>query len=393
MGKKLVYILCVLGLLLGLNSCSDSNNALSSSGSAVMYLATAGDAEVAAFTVNLGSGSLSSLTTGVSTGTSPVAMALSPLLSALFIANSNSNDISTYTVNSDGSLTAATATTKVGTTPIALAMDPAGKFLFVANQGSSDISVFSVSGSTLTEVAGSPFTTIPAGQTDSTGPSGLVVSLTGNFLYVSNSTNGTVAAYSIDSSGVIAPSGPLYTVGTAPTGMTITPGGPFLYVVNSGSNTVSAFSICDKVVTSCADPNNPDGRLTVIPGTAANNAFAVGQSPIAVAADPSFAFLYVLNKGSNQISCFSYGSGTGVLTALTTPVVSTGATPVSFVIVAGATGTNRGNTTTNPIDYVYVANNGSSTITPFTLTTATGVLAPFGTTITTATNPSAIAAN
>lgn len=375
-------------------ACSNRNSTVTSSGTGVLYLTTQGNSALEAFSINLGSGGLSLSGSAVSTGAFPTAIALSPTLNALFVANKDSNDISAYTVNSDGSLTAASGTTKTGTTPMGLAIDPAGNFLFVANQGSSDISVFSIDGSSLSEIPGSPFTTIPPGTTLPTDPVGVVVSASGNFLYVTNSLSGTVSAYSIASSGTLTPLGTSpYLAGTAPSGLALTPGGAFLYVANTGSNTVSAFSICDKVVTSCADPNNPDGKLTVIPGPAAQQAFSAGQGPVAVAADPSFNFLYVLDKGSNQISAFAFGSGTGVLTALAAPTVSTGTTPVSFVIVSGATGSNQGNTVTNPTDYVYVANNGSSTLSVFTLNTSSGILTPLGQSITTATNPSAVAAD
>jgi 6-phosphogluconolactonase len=389
---------CLTGLLtLSLccfTACSNRNSTVTSSGTGVLYLATQSNSSLEAFSVNLGSGGLSLNGSAASTGSFPTAIALAPSLNAIFVANKDSNDVSRYTVNSDGSLTAASGTTNAGTTPMGLAVDPAGKFLFVANQGSNDVSVFSIDGTSLSEVAGAPFTTIPAGTTLPTAPMGVVVSASGNFLYVANSLTGTVAAFSIAASGALMPLGTSpYPVGTAPTGMALTPGGAFLYVANSGSNTVSAFSICDKVVTSCADPNNPDGRLTVIPGPASQQAFPAGQGPVAVAADPSFNFLYVLDKGSNQVSLYSFGSGTGALSTLPVPTVSTGATPVSFVILSGATGSNRGNTTTNPTDYVYVANNGSSTLSVFTLSTSSGILFPLGQSISTQTNPSAVAAD
>ena len=391
---KFRYLASLLAAsLVTLTACSNRNSTITSSGSAVLYLSTQGDSGLEAFSVNLGSGALSLIGSEVSTGTFPAAMALTPSFDALFVANKGSNDISTYTLNSDGTLSASSSTTKAGTTPVALAIDPGGKYLFVANQGSSDISVFSISGSTLTEIANSPFSTIPVGQTLPTDPSGVVVSPSGNFLYVSNSLSGTVSAYSITSGSLSVLGASPYTVGTAPSGMAITANGAFLYVANTGSNTVSAFSMCDKVVTTCVDPNHPDGTLTLIAGPAGAQAFPAGQAPVAVAADPAFDFLYVLDKGSNQVSCYSFGSGTGVLTNLPVPVVSTGTTPLSLVVVSGATGSNVGNTTTNPTDYVFVANNGSSTLSVYTLSTANGVLTPLAQAFATKTNPSAVAAN
>jgi 6-phosphogluconolactonase len=326
-----------------------------------------------------------------STGSAPFAIAISPTLNALFVDNTASRTVSSYTVNSDGSVTAGSGTAKTGVMPMGMAIDPAGKFLFVANQGSSTISVFSISGAVLKEVAGSPFSTIPAGSTVATGPSAVVVSATGNFLYVSNTFTSTVSAYSIASSGALTVlGGSPFAVGLSPSGMTLPPSGAFLYVANSGSNNISAFDICDKVAISCADVNNPNGNLTPVAGSP----FSSGGSPVAIAVDPAFDFLYVLDSRSNQVSSFSYGTGDGVLTPLSTsPTVSTGQSPASFVIVSGTTGANIGNNITNPTDFVYVVNNQASTLSVFSLNTTTGVLTSVGMAATTAVNPTAVAAN
>jgi len=121
--------------------------------------------------------------------------------------------------------------------------------------------------------------------------------------------------------------------------------------------------------------------------------FAAGLGPVAVAADPAFNFLYVLDKQSNQISEYTYASGTGVLTPLSTPNISTGTTPTSFVVISGTTGSNIGNTLTDTTDYVYVTNLGDSTLSVYTLNTTTGVLTQQGQAFTTTVNPVAVAAN
>jgi 6-phosphogluconolactonase (cycloisomerase 2 family) len=383
---------CLLSIsLCGLLACSNKNSAVTTSGTGVLYIAARGDSSLTAYTIALSSGALSTLGAVQSTGTSPFAIALAPSLNAMFVDNHASDTVSSYTINSDGSLTAGTGTARTGTMPMGMAIDQAGKFLFVANQGSSDISVFAISSASLKEVAGSPFSTIPAGSAIPTGPTAVAVSASGNFLYVANNFTGTVSAYSISSAGALTVLGASpFTVGLAPSGLAIPPSGAFLYVANSGSSNVSAFNICDKVVTTCADVNHPDGNLKPVTGSP----FSDGGGPIAIAIDPVFNFLYVLDEGSNQISGFSFGSGTGTLTALsTTPTVSTGQSPTSFVIVSGATGTSIGSTTTNPTDYVYVANNGASTLSVFTLNTTTGVLSPLGTAVNTSVNPTAVAAN
>ena len=395
---RLFAVLLAISFLL--SGCSNNNPATStSSGTGTLYLATQGNALLQGYTITLSSGALTPAGSALTTGTFPFALALSPSFNALFADNNGSNTISAYTVNSDGSLTAASGTTATKSLPMGMAIDPAGKFLFVANQGSNSISAFSINGTALTAVAGSPFCTIqqatspdctpPAGISP-TGPTAVVVSATGKFLYASNSISGTVSAFSISSTGVLAQLGQSpYTVGLSPAGMGIAGGGAFLYVTNNGSNDVSAFEICDKVVNSCATPSTPDGTLTPITGSP----FSAGLGPIAVAADPSFNFVYVLDKGSFQISEYSLNPGSGVLSPLSPPAVSTGTSPTSFVIISGTTGSGVGTVVTNPTDFVFVANNGASTLSVFTLSTATGVLAPLGQAVTTNGNPTAVAAN
>jgi|SRR5579862_552367 len=364
-------------------------------GTALLYLVTQGNSSVQAYTASTTSGVIDPSGNLLPTGSMPYGIAITPSLDTLFVDDNNSDDIHSYTVNGDGTLSAGSVAADKSSTgpsmPTGMAVDPGGKFLFVANQGSSSIAVYSINKTTLTEVSGSPFTTKTPGNPTETQPTAVAVSASGDFLYVSNNFTNTVGAYRINSSGSLTQlqGASPYTVGLAPSGLGTVPSGGFLYVTNSGSNSVSAFAICDKVVTSCANPNQPDGTLTPVAGSP----FSAGIGPFAMAADPSFNFLYVLNKQSSNISEFSYAPGSGVLTALSSPSVSTGLTPFSLVIIAGTTGSNVGNTLTNPTDFVFVANNGASTVTEFSLNTTSGVLTPVGQPTTVAGgNPSGVAA-
>ena len=93
----------------------------------------------------------------------PTAMLLSPSGTTLFIANSATNNISTYTVKTDGTLTAGSSSATAGTTPLSMAIDSASHFLFVANQGSQidpasvNVSVFILPSGCVTEVAALSF--------------------------------------------------------------------------------------------------------------------------------------------------------------------------------------------------------------------------------------------
>jgi 6-phosphogluconolactonase len=395
MGMKFSFLKHGLlpGLLLGLTACSSNNSAVTSGGAGLLFVTAQANSTISVYSVNLSTGALSGNGLSAGTGAGPSAIAVTPTIDAAFVANSGSNSVSSYTVNSDGSLTVVSGTVKTGSTPMGLAIDPGGKFLFVANQGSSSVSVFAIKGTGLTAVPGSPFTTIPAGLSYPNGtlPVAVAVSASGNFLYVANQLADFVSVFKVGASGALTPSGvAFYSTGDSPSGLAITPNGGFLYVANAGAdaNDISAFAICDTVVNSCAVPTTPDGTLTPVAGSP----FSAGLGPVAIAFDLNFNFAYVVDKGSNTISQYSYGTGSGVLTPLSPATISTGTTPVSIAIRTGTTGTSIGNSTTNPTDYVYVANNGSGTVSTYTLTTSTGILNVSGMPFTTFGQTSALAA-
>jgi 6-phosphogluconolactonase len=375
-------------LLVGLSACNNSSSS-SSAGTGAVFVASQGDSSVTSFSVDLSTGLLTANSGSVPTGSVPSAMLLAPSGTVLFVANSSSNNISAYSVKTDGTLTAAGSTQPAGMTPLSMAMDSAGHFLFVANQGlqidpnSGTISVFAVSNASLTEVPGSPFVVAAPGAPGGTGPSGVAVTPDGKFLYVANQFDSTVSKFPVDASGVLT-RGPVMPVGTTPSTLAITADGGFLYVANASS--ISGFAICGQVLTSCNDPTSPDGSLTVIEGSP----FPSGVNPVAIAAAPSGKFLFVVNRQSNQIAQFKVATGTGVLTANTQAVISTGATPVGAAIRVGTTTiTATGGTT----DYLYVANLGSSSVSVYSFDSTVGLLGLDGGPVSiTGGQPSAVAA-
>jgi 6-phosphogluconolactonase len=392
MGMRFRFLpgLLIPVLLLGLSGCSTSNSS-NSSGTGALYVSTQGDSLVSAYTIDLSTGLLNSVGTGVATGSAPSAMLL--VGNSLFIANSASNNISTYTVNPNVSLTAGSSTLPTGMTPLAMATDSAGHFLFVANQGlqidpaSGTISVFSIQSGSLTEVAGSPFRVAALSASSGPGPAALAATPDGKFLYVSNQFEGTVTGFSVDASGILTrlTPGATASVGTAPSGMAITPDGGFLYVSNSGSSNVSAFAICNQVVTSCGIPTSPDGALTSVAGSP----FSAGLGPTSILVTPSGKFLFVVDRQSNQISEYKVATGTGELTANTQATVSTGGTPTSLALREGTTVIS---TTQGITDYVYVTNLGSSTITAYSFDSTLGVLGLVGQPVISGGRPSVAAA-
>lgn len=388
-------IFFIFSLLLVFSSCSTSSSSTTANGTGYLWLTAQGNATVQAYTIATSNGSLSLNGPALPSGPTPTSILISPKGDAVFVLNSGaSSGVSAFTVNNDGTLKAAGTMVAAGPNPKGMTINPAGTFLFVANQGTFDltqpgsISVFSVTGTTVAQVAGSPFSTEASGASIGTGPVSVAVSASGNYLYVANQFENSVSSFQVSSAGTLTPLS-TYPVGIAPSAVfvsiaqgTTVPAGQYLYVANTGSNNISAFSICDSQNASgCSSPN---GVLAAIAGSP----FPAQPGPVAIAMDPNTAFLYVADEQANQISQFAWSSGTGALTALTTAAVSAGGNPVSLAIRSGIAATS----TTAGTDYMYVANLNGSTLSAFTLNTTTGVLNALGSAVATPSQPSSVTA-
>jgi 6-phosphogluconolactonase len=405
MGTRFRFLagLLVAVLLMCFSACKTSGSKPAPSTGA-LFVTAQGDSSVSAFSIDLSTGKLSAAGSGVATGNTPSAMILAPSGNALFVANSNPavppnsppctlpspGTITAYTVKADGTLTAVSGNSAARFIPLSMTTDSGGHFLFVTNQGlqcnapSGTISVFSIQDTTLTEVSGSPFPSAAPLASSGTGPAAVAVTPDGKFLYVANQFDATVTKYSVDTTSGALTQGLSIPVGTAPSALAITPDGGFLYVANSGSSNVSAFAVCNQVLTSCNDPNSPDGSLTVVAGSP----FSAGLEPVSIVAAPSGKFLYVVNRLSNQISEYKISIGTGALTANTQATISTGANPVW---VAVQTGTSTVTATGGITDFLYAANLGAASISVYSFDSTLGVLALVGSPVSTGGQPSAIA--
>jgi 6-phosphogluconolactonase (cycloisomerase 2 family) len=366
----------LLGSLAVLTSCSNTTPTSNpvASGSGFLWVAAQGNNTLSAFTLDLTTGNPTQDGNSIDGGLAPSAMVITPDGSAIFVASktpdTNGNyDISSYAVKTDGTLTAgsnAPLTNVLPSVPVSLALDPTGKILFVANQGADDISVFSISGTSLTELAGSPFSDVDPNNPVVTGPTSLAITPSGNYLYVANQFTSSVSAFQYDSTGALSPLSPFtYQAGTNPSAVAIsrtvmvnsqTTQPHFLYVANSGSNNVSGFSICDVVSPNCL---NPSGRLTQL----SDSPYPAGINPVYIAVNPVYNGVYVVDEGSNEISMFKWASDTGSLTVLSPPSISTGATPTWAQVHPDGV-------------WVYVANTGATSVSIYGVGIASPLLGP-----------------
>ena len=414
MRMKSVCCLLLATLLIGaMLSCTNSSG-VGATGTGFVWVATEGDQRVQAFNINQSSGSIGAVGSSQPTGVQPTAMALTPDGTALFIANSSDHSITSYSVNSDGSLgTGSTTDTTTsctlppppcqgapppptcGVLPVSLTIDPSGKFLFVATQGTFDqcdltgnnssggVSAYTISGTNLT-LNSSVETQAPTDLTG-TGPSAVLASPSGNFLYVANQFSNTIQAFSYDAStGALSPLGTPDTVGSNPSGLAfsrcagITTGtascpaadGNNLFVTNSGSNNVSIFTACIQLSTTCSIPN---GHLVPV----STSPVAAGNSPVAIFVQPVLNFVYAVNSKGNNVTQYRYSSATGALTTLSPAAVNAGANPVGGGVTSDGT-------------YVVVSNNNGSSMSIYSVGPG-GQLAPGPTaTVTLAGQPAAI---
>jgi YVTN family beta-propeller protein len=125
----------------------------------------------------------------------------------------------------------------------------------------------------------------------------------------------------------------------------------FAYVANFGSNNVSGYTI-----------NPSTGALTAIAGSP----FLAGSGPFSVAVDPSGKFAYVANNDSNNVSGYTINPSTGALAPMAgspLPGFPAGAAPISVAV--DPTG-----------KFVYVANDGSNSVSGYMINPSTGALTP-----------------
>jgi 6-phosphogluconolactonase (cycloisomerase 2 family) len=189
-------------------------------------------------------------------------------------------------------------------------------------------------------------------------PTSVVVDPSGQFVYVAAETDsGTPGPGSVSMYAINPTTGALTSIGTIATGtmiaesssnsIAVDPTGAFAYVTNSGSNSVSMYSI-----------NGTTGVLT------SGGLIDAGTTPISVAVDPTGKFAYVTNIGSNDVSMYTISATTGALTSIGT--IAAGSNPTSITIHPAG-------------KFAYVTNSVSNDVSIFSIDGVTGALTLIGT--------------
>ena len=304
--KKAAALFLVCGSIAPWIGCgSTSNNYL--------YAALPTVSEFAAFREDPNSGVLTPLAFSPITAEPGVEAALTDASQKfLFTANSGEiplGDVSVYAISSSGVLSEQ-GKSPAGTTPSLMAYDSAGGYLYVGNTGSKDISVFSFS------VSNGVGTLKPIFQQGGSAtaflgisPLNMALAPSGNVLYVTGPgvPQGNIEIFTINAGVLTFLADYQVGVGAGPFGLAIAPGGASLYTTDTNNGTISEFSI------------QTDGSLNFI------TSLAVGYaSPLALLIDKTGKFMYVADSGSSKVSGYAIDPTNGGLAVLAnSPFVTT----------------------------------------------------------------------
>jgi 6-phosphogluconolactonase len=265
-----------------------NNAGPSSLGAILQYSINRGKGTLAVIQAPTGNSGITGPVPPIPTGVSPVSMAIDSSAAFVFTANSGSDSVSVFSLDSTtGKLTEVAGSpfsTGAGSKPVSVVAR--GGSVFVANQGTSTIAAYTYSSTTgALSATGTPATAGANTTSIDADPAG-------KFLFAADGTANTVTTYSIGASGVTATTTSV-AVGKAPSNVHVDTSGKYLYVANSGDNNISAFTI------------DGSGGLSAISGSP----FTVGTAPSFITNSVNGSYLFVANSGSSNVSSFQVNNG------------------------------------------------------------------------------------
>jgi 6-phosphogluconolactonase len=424
---RLTWIVAVLALvaIAFLMSC---NTKYSSSSNGLVIVSTQGTTETTlstavmeTFSLDLDNGEMSQINNvnGPPTQGLPTSTIINPAGTYAYVIVTQTTEfpsqtgVTAFPIGSDGKLGSGTTTTlnntvfingsqceSIPVVPVALTMDSAGKFLFVAESSTNglpgSVSVLSIgTGGGLTEVnpvscqspnvPGSPFPlpVEPGGNTPSASAVAVTPTIfpeqysicsghtapTTEYLYVTDAANYMLLNYSVDPSAgtlTLMPYSvpvPGIPTGQTPSGVAVDPCARYVYVANALTNNVSAYTICS-TVNLLSTPPCPNADFSLHPITC--SPCSTGDAPGPMAVDAYGKYLYVVNKGSSNISGYEISQSTGALLSFAGGPMAAGVGPNSIAIRSDDS-------------WLFVANTGyPGTLSQYAITLANGLLNPVG---------------
>lgn len=295
-----------------------------------LYVANSQSGNISGFNINLNSGALSPTASSPYAAESGIdSLAVTPDGAFLYAVSGSSANLWGFSIDSGGALTptglAPTLIAPGATSSSSVVVDPSGKYVYTttASSGSASIYGFSLDSGTgaLAPLAGFPLAIAGLVNESAFDRSGKFFLVTGTNEF---GTKGGIEVFSFDSgSGALTLAAGPVEVGTDPAGVALDSSGKYAYVPNTADATISAFAL-----------DGSSGALTAVAGAP----FASGgngniNGPLGIAASTVGPYLYVCNA-SNDVSVFAVNSGTGVLSAIQgSPFPDGGSGPSAIVFV------------------------------------------------------------
>jgi 6-phosphogluconolactonase len=317
-------------------------------------------------------------------GRNPVAEAVSPDNTNLYVVNQDDNSIVQFVIGNDGKVYPQATLNTPGIFPLGVSIG--GKYLFVADTYqplpscstaapcSGSVAVFPIGtndalGSAVVNTAISASywpLSLPAHPADVLTPTAVTTAASGANLYVTafdaTAGGGYVFSFAVNGDGTLAPvnGGVPFAAGSHPSSIASDPSGGIIYVTDSATNSVFAFSA-------------NAGILSAVAGSP----FPTGNAPSAVAVDSSGSHVFVANSLDSNMTVYS--SNAGILASQGN--YTTGTQPIAIGIDPSLN------------EYVYTADFLGNTVSGFQLNPSTGALlnsqySPYGSNA----NPTAVAA-
>jgi 6-phosphogluconolactonase len=218
------------------------------------------------------------------------------LLAAGLSTSSGTQAIGIYVLNASSGLLSAVSgsplnlytgngTSPLIVTPSTMLITPNNAYVYVS-LGSLGVQILTLGANGALSAGSAPSFLSPVSTSTSPSDYGLASDPNSLFLFVSEINTG-LRVLSIGAGGSLKEvSGSPYALGTGPAGVALDKTGSYVYVANKGSNNISAFTLTPA-----------SGALAEVAGSPFSSG---GQLPIALVADNSKKYLAVINSGDNS---------------------------------------------------------------------------------------------
>jgi 6-phosphogluconolactonase (cycloisomerase 2 family) len=307
--------------------------------------------QIDVFEINSVSGAMRQIPTSPfpSLGLKPVAEAVSPDNTTLYVVNHDDDTIVQFLIGNDGKLYPQNTVNTPGAYPLAVAANGSHLFVLDSYQPLSNCST-------------------------------------------STPCSGSIAVYPIltaAQASLLTPSEPADTLGTPltypltlpsstgdllePTAINVLASGAYLYVTaydaTSGANYIFGFSVGSGGALTALNGGYPllnsvPFATGTCPSAYLNAPYLAGTCPAAIASDSSSSYVYVTDALNGTIHGYLVASGTGLLSELSTPI-SAGGQPLAIAV-------------DTKYPYAYVTN-AAGNVQAYSITSGSGVLTSIGT--------------